>query len=232
VGALVARPERRTHAACCVFAGLDELLAARPTLVVECASQRALRDLGPKVLASGCDLLATSVGALAEEATHAAVLAAARRAGSRLLVPSGALVGIDALAAARHVGLTSVRYERRAPPATWIRSGALGADAAGRKEVFEVFAGSAREAALRFPKNANVAATVALAGVGFEATRVVLIADPGHSGNTHSIHAQGAFGEFRAEIAAKTLSASSTSSRIVAGSLARSVLAHLDRIVV
>lgn len=231
-GALVAHPERRSKAACCIFASLDELLAARPTLVVECASQRSLREHGPKVLAAGCDLLASSVGALANEATLATLGSAARQADTQLFVPSGALAGIDALAAARHVGLAAVRYERRAPPATWIRSGALSADKSAATAPFEVFAGSAREAALRFPKNANVAATIALAGVGFDATRVVLIADPSHAGNTHSIHAQGAFGEFHARICATTLSAASTSSRIVAGSLARAVLSHVERIVV
>jgi len=232
-GALVARPLKpRAQAACTLFSSLDELVAARPALVVECASQGAIREHGAPVLAAGCDLLASSVGALADEAVFSALYAAARGAGTQLFVPSGALVGIDALAAARHVGLASVRYERRAPPATWVRSGALSVENSNAAAAFEVFAGSAREAALRFPKNANVAATIALAGVGFEATRVVLIADPAHSGNTHAIHAEGAFGEFRAEISARTLSASSTSSMIVAGSLARAVLAKADRIVV
>jgi aspartate dehydrogenase len=191
-----------------------------------------VRSHAAAVLAAGCDILLSSVGALADEAVLTALTDAARRADTQLFVCSGALVGIDALAAARHVGLAQVRYERRAPPATWVRSGAIGPEKADAAEAFEVFSGTAREAALRFPKNANVAATLALAGVGFDATRVVLIADPAHSGNTHTIHAEGAFGTFRTEISARTLSATSTSSRIVAGSLARAVLAHEDRIVV
>lgn len=231
-GALVAHPEQpRASARCALFASMDELLAARPALVVECASQRAVREHGERVLGAGCDLLLSSVGALADDATHTTLVAAARQTGRQIFLPSGALVGIDALVAARHVGLASVRYERRAPPATWIRSGAIGADKRDAAEAFEVFSGSAREAALRFPKNANVAATLALAGAGFDATRVVLIADPAHHGNTHSIHAEGAFGEFRTEICATTLAAPSTSSKIVAGSLARAVLAQVERIV-
>lgn len=231
VGVLVLHPEKHRAVPCPVVATAEALLACGPDLVVECARQGAVGALGPKVLGAGCDLVVASAGALADEAVYAALLAAANRGGARVRVPSGALVGIDALAAAKEVGLAEVCYQRRSPHTTWLRSGAIDAETAARGACFEVFRGSAREAALRYPKNANVAATIALAGVGFDATRVVLIADPSASANTHSIEARGEFGQFRAEITARTLSPNTTSSRIVAGSLARAVLGSAAPIV-
>jgi aspartate dehydrogenase len=184
------------------------------------------------VLASGIDLIAASVGALAEEETLEALTKAAASGGAQLFIPAGALAGIDALAAARLTGVSSVTYSRRAPTATWVKSGALsGQIADGLRMPHTVFDGSAREAALRFPKNANVAATVALAGLGFDRTRTMLLADPAVSANIHEIVAVGAFGRFRTELAAQPI-AGTTSSAIVAGSLARAVLSRMHRITV
>lgn len=233
VGALVAHPAKHVNTPCPIFGELEPLLAARPELVVECARQAALHAYGTRVLAAGIDLLVASVGALADERLLDACTQAAVQGRSRMLLPAGALVGIDALAAARQVGLERVVYTRRAPPATWIRSGALSEEEAARHAAaFEIYAGNAREAALKYPKNANVAATIALAGLGFERTEVVLIADPAATGNTHAIRAQGGFGELHSEIRARTISAATTSSKIVAGSLARAVLARSARIAV
>ena len=94
-----------------------------------------------------------------------------------------------------------------------------------------VFDGNAREAAQRFPKNANVAATLALAGIGFERTRVELIADPAATGNTHAIEAHGAFGTLRSSLNTTVIPGTSTS-RIVPGSLAHAVVSRAARIVV
>lgn len=233
LGALVARPEKRRDAACPVFGRLEELLEAEPDLVIECARQQVLQELGPRVLVSGRSLLATSAGALAEPSTHNVLSEAAREGGSQLFIPACALAGIDALAAARQTGLTSVRYQRRAPPSTWVKSGAMSAaDAAGLRELYTVFEGTAREAAKRYPKNANVAATIAIAGVGFERTRVTLLADPSATSNVHAIEAEGEFGRFYAEISALPVSPGSTSSAIVAGSLAHAVISRIARITV
>lgn len=233
LGALVARPQEKRDSACPIFTDLETLLETGPDLVVECARQPVLRDLGPRVLASSRSLLATSAGALAEASTHDALAAAARAGSSQLFIPAGALAGIDALAAAMQVGLSSVRYQRRAPPSTWVTSGAMSAaDAAGLRAPHAVFEGAARDAAMRYPKNANVAATIALAGIGFERTRVTLLADPSATFNVHSIEAEGAFGRFHSEISARPLSPGSTSSGIVAGSLAHAVISRVARITV
>ena len=229
-GALVARPGEPRASGIRVFSSVAELVETRPDFVIECARQQALNTYGPQVLASGLSLIAASVGALAEERTLDALMQAATSGGAQLFIPAGALAGIDALAAARLTGLSSVTYTRRAPPATWVKSGALSATVADRLRIpHTVFEGTAREAALRFPKNANVAATVALAGLGFDATRAVLLADPAVSANIHEIVAVGAFGRFRTEIAAQPI-AGTTSSAIVAGSVARAALSRTQRI--
>ena len=163
------------------------LLAARPRLVVECAGQAAVSAVGPAVLRAGIDLLAVSVGALADPALAARLRQAATDGGARLILPAGAVGGIDLLAAlGAGGGDLAVRYRGTKPPAAWAGTPAeslldLGALAAPAT----FFTGSAREAAQSYPKNANVAATLALAGAGFEATEVELIADPQAAGNIH-----------------------------------------------
>jgi len=233
VGALVAHPERYADAPCPVFETLEQVIAVRPAMVVECARHAAVKAYGARVLASGLDLLVASVGALADDDLFDACKRAADAGRSQLLIPSGALAGIDALAAARLVGLDKVVYIRRAPPSTLVRSGALSEEEVARHATaFQVYAGSARAAALKYPKNANVAAAVALAGLGFDRTEVKVIADPALVHSVHVIEAAGGFGEMRTEISTRAISAATTSSRIVAGSLARAVLARSARIVV
>ena len=231
-GALVTQSGRQRAVQIRVFASVAELIEARPDLVVECARQQALKEHGAQVLASGLSLIAASVGALADNATLDALTQAAAAGGSQLFIPAGALVGIDALAAARLTGLSSVTYTRRAPPQTWVQSGALSAQIADRLRIpHTVFDGTAREAALQFPTNANVAATVALAGLGFDGTRATLLADPAVNANVHEIVAVGAFGRFRTELTALRIPGTTTSA-IVSGSIARAVLSRTQRIAV
>jgi len=226
-GALVAHPDKHAGAACPVFGDLDALIATRPDVVVECARHGALVAHGAQVLARGCDLMVASVGALADDSLLAACTAAAKKSGAQILVPAGALAGIDAVVSARHVGIDRVIYRRKAPPSTWIRSGAITeAEAARHTGAFLVYAGSARTAALKYPKNANVTATLALAGLGFDRTEVELMADPAVSGSTHAIWAQGAFGEMNCEIATRAISPATTVSSIVVGSLARGIVSR------
>ena len=120
---------------------------------------------------------------------------AARAADQRLLLPAGAIGGVDWLAAARLAGLRQVTYRSRKPPLAWAGSAAeQQLDLGALTQAVTFFRGSAREAALQYPRNANVAATVALAGLGFEGTTVEMIADPLAGGNVHEIEAEGAGG--------------------------------------
>ncbi|MBP6899979.1 MAG: aspartate dehydrogenase [Burkholderiaceae bacterium] len=167
-------------------------LAAPLDLVVEAAGQGAVRELGEAVLRSGRDLMLLSVGALTDDALRERLQAAAVQAGVRLLLPVGAIAGLDGLLALRQAGLRQLTYTSTKPPLAWKGTPAEQAvdlDALSVPTCF--FSGTAREAAARFPKNANLAATVALAGLGLDRTRVELIADPGATGNRGQIEALG-----------------------------------------
>ena len=160
-------------------------------LIVECAGHDAVRTEIPALLRRGLDVAIVSVGALADTPCLDTLRSAAANGGARLRVLPGAIGGIDGLAAAGPF-LETVSYCARKPPASWSGSPADEThDLKTITEPTEIFSGTAREAALAFPKNANVVATVALAGVGFDRTRVSLMADPTAHGNTHEISASG-----------------------------------------
>jgi len=156
-------------------------------LVIEAASQEALRELAPRVLGRGLPLVALSVGALADPAFLAEVTRLARERNTRLHVPSGALGGLDVVRAAAEGGLDEVTLVTAKPPA--------GFGLADLHEARVLYEGPAAEAIALYPKNVNVAAALSLAGVGFEKTRVRIVADPGVHANTHTVVAKGAFGE-------------------------------------
>jgi aspartate dehydrogenase len=166
---------------------LEVLLAAAPELVVECAGHGAVAEHGPAVLAAGVDLITASVGALADDALHEALRTAAADAPARLILPSGAIGGLDILSALAPAGDLQVTYRGTKPPAAWKGSPAEKAivlDEVAARTRF--FSGTAREAARQYPKNANVVAALALAGAGFDRTRVELVADPAATGNSHA----------------------------------------------
>lgn len=178
-----------------VSADLQEILGMRPSVVVECAGHGALFDYGLEVLRAGCDLLAVSSGALADERLEKELREASLQGQRRVIIPAGAIVGIDGIAAAAVGGLSEVIYRGCKPPAAWRGSPAESlVQLEGLEEQTVFFQGSARQAARQYPKNANVAATVALAGLGFEKTKVKLVADPGLTANRHEVTACGAFG--------------------------------------
>jgi len=181
---------------------LPDLLRLEPDLVVECAGHEALREFGLEILRSGRELITVSSGALCDPMLEKQLCRACREGGCRLLVPAGAILGIDGLAAARHGGLETVTYTSRKPAAAWRGTAAedcIDLDKIAHASVF--FEGDARAAAANYPKNANVTATIALAGVGFEKTRVRLIAEPAANVNIHELVFSGAFGSARLEIA-------------------------------
>jgi aspartate dehydrogenase len=204
----------------------EELVAVDADLVVECAGHKALHEYAAHVLRHGRDLLLASIGALADRGLETSLRTEAQRSGARIRIPSGALGGLDVLAAARVAGLDTVTYTGCKPPRAWKGTSAetavdLDDPAVGSRPFFE---GTAREAALQFPQNANVAAAVSLAGIGFEATRVLLIADPAATANEHCVEAQGVFGQFKIVVRANSLPDNPKTSLLAPASLARSVI--------
>ena len=229
VGAL-ARPGRgeEARAKLCgidIVETLDALLARKPAIVAEVAGQAAVVEHGENVLRRGIDCLVISVGALADPALLARLKSAAHDGNSRILLPAGAVGGIDAIAAMRVAGLTSVRYRSRKPPAAWRGSRAehvVELDKLTHRTV--LYKGSAGEAALLYPQNANVAAAVALAGLGFDATEVELVADPDAPGNVHEIEAEGAAGRFAIQLQGKPSRSNPKTSALAAMSVARALI--------
>jgi aspartate dehydrogenase len=229
VGAL-ARPGRgeEARAKLCgidIVETLDALLARKPAIVAEVAGQAAVVEHGENVLRRGIDCLVISVGALADPALLARLKSAAHDGNSRILLPAGAIGGIDAIAAMRVAGLTSVRYRSRKPPAAWRGSRAehvVELDKLTHRTV--LYKGSAGEAALLYPQNANVAAAVALAGLGFDATEVELVADPDAPGNVHEIEAEGAAGRFAIQLQGKPSRSNPKTSALAAMSVARALI--------
>lgn len=226
---VIARPGREDAAEAALGRGVEAItdvedLLQAVSVVLDCAGHEGLRVHGPAVLESGRDLITVSNGALADSETLVQLEAAAANGMSQLEILSGAIGGIDALSAARAGGLTRVTYQGRKPPGGWKGSPAEEkCDLDNLDAPFEHFRGTARDAALVYPKNANVAATVALAGLGMERTEVSLIADPDVQENIHRIEATGTFGRFQFEIAGNPLPDNPKSSALTAMSALRAL---------
>jgi len=201
VTAVVVRPVHLEAARACAPPGisvvttLDQLDRGSVNLVVECAGQDSVAEFGERALRLGADLMVIATGALADDALRGKLTVAAAESGSRILLPAGAIAGLDGLRALRRGGLASVRYVAVKPPKAWIGTPAeklVDLEALVAPATF--FRGSAGEAARLYPKNANISATVALAGVGFDDTEVELVADPTTSDNVGRIEAEGTVG--------------------------------------
>jgi aspartate dehydrogenase len=208
-----------------------EKLTDMPELAVECAGHAAVAEFGEECLTSGADFLVTSVGALTDTLVLQRLERASRTHMGKLMIPAGAIAGIDALAAARYGGLERVRYTSRKAPEAWKGTPAeqmcnLGA----LHGPTPFYTGNAGEAARLFPQNANVAATIALAGLGFDRTEVSLSADPDAPGNVHVIEAEGAFGELRVEVQGRPLADNPKTSTLAALSVLRAIHNRIDAI--
>lgn len=196
LAAALTRPSQQEEARQMLPAGstvttdIERFLAADLDIVIEAAGQQAVRDLAAPVLQRCRELQVLSAGALADAAFRAHIGSVASKNDARVTIPAGALAGFRGLLAFRHAGLTSVTYTSTKPPSAWRGTMAERTIALDQIDgTVVLFSGSAQEAALRFPKNANLAAVVALAGLGFEQTRVRLIADPSTTENTGHIKA-------------------------------------------
>jgi len=206
-----------------VTADPDEFFASGIDLVVEAAGHAALKLYAELALREGHDVLAVSVGAFADDAFGSSVRRAAEECRRRLLVPSGALGGLDAISAASVGALDQVVLIARKPPAAW--KGTTAEDLASQAEGEPVclYEGPAREAAGLFPKNVNVVAALSLAGVGFDKTTIRMFADPAVKHNTFELHAAGEFGEIRLEIKNNPYPENPKTGRLVVMSVVRAI---------
>ncbi|MDI6883529.1 MAG: aspartate dehydrogenase [Hadesarchaea archaeon] len=183
--------------------GASEIYADKTVgLVIEAASQLAVEQYSLDILRSGKDLMVMSVGAFADDKLLKNVRAAAERNGRRVYIPSGAVLGIDGVKAAGLGRIREAVLTTRKPPATLAYSEYLQKRRIrlkGLKRPRVVFDGPARRAVKLFPASVNVAATLSLAGIGLDRTRVRIIADPKLRRNVHEIRVRGEAGELVTE---------------------------------
>jgi aspartate dehydrogenase len=162
-----------------VTADVASFLDCDLDVIIEAAGHGAIDEYAERILLEGCELHVLSTGALANKALRQRLQAAAMRGQGRIVIPTGALAGFDGLLSMRTAGLISVKYTSAKPVHAWRNTPA---ERSCRLDELTgphvIFAGTAEEAARDFPRNANLAAAVALAGMGFEGTQVELVADP------------------------------------------------------
>lgn len=212
---------------------LNDLLKEAPDFVVEAAGQEAVRLYGAEILKNGMDLGITSVGALTDDHLYESLLAAARSSGAQLHILPGAVGGVDILAAARASGLDEVIYTSRKPPSAWKQTQAETLiDLDHLTEPFTFFTGSARLASSGYPKNANVAATIALAGLGLDKTTVCLVADPTIEKNIHELSFTAGCANASIRIEGNPSPDNPKTSQTAGYSLVRFVLNHINQEVV
>ena len=169
----------------------DEFLNYDFELAVEAASQKAVREYGIMVLDSGRDIMVMSAGAFSDDSLLLELKEAAEKKGLKIYIPSGAIAGIDGVKSANIAAVESVTLTTTKNP------GGLGVDANKKTVLYE---GPAREAVKKFPANVNVAATLSLAGIGLDKTKVRIIADPKVKNNIHEISVRGDFGELKTRV--------------------------------
>ena len=167
---------------------LESLLAQRPEVVIEAASHDAVREFAKPLLQQGIPVIILSGGALCDDALRARLEAAAAKHKTLLYVPSGGIGGLDALKAVCVAGADSVEIAVTKPPQAWkgipyVEK--LHLDLDHLAEAVTLFEGTAREGVPYFPANVNIAAALAMAGVGFDRTRLKVVADPALIYNTH-----------------------------------------------
>lgn len=193
VAALVKRPRNEgllTHEP-------DRFFAHEFDAVAECAGHEAVRVYGQRVLERGADFLVTSVGAFTDSVLFERLLAIAKANGKRLILPSAGIGALDILSSAAVGGLDSVTVTVRKDPSAW--KGTIAetlVDLDSLQKPHTVFDGPVREGARLYPQNVNISAAAAIAGIGLDKTRVVIVADPTITTHIVELEARGAFGHF------------------------------------
>ena len=174
------------------------LLSSNPVdIIVEAASQDAVRDVGLSVLQNKKDLMIMSVGALLDESIFEILSEACTDFKKTIYLPSGAIAGLDGIKSVQDelesISITTTKHPRSLKGAKFFETSNIDLDSLDSKT--EIFNGTAKEAVSLFPANINVAALLSLSGIGSEKTKVIIIADPNTDKNTHQIEAFGSFGK-------------------------------------
>ena len=166
-------------------------------IVVEAASQDAVKDVGLSVLQNKRDLMIMSVGALLDESIYDILSDACKDFKKTIYLPSGAIGGLDAIKSIKNeiesLSITTTKHPRSLKGAKFFDTSNIDLDSLTTKTT--IFQGSAKDAISLFPANINVAALLSLCGIGSEKTIVKIVADPATDKNTHQIEVNGKFGK-------------------------------------
>lgn len=185
-----------------VYDDFASFLLSDMDITIEAASQQAVKTFAIPVVAAGKDLMLMSVGALADIDFQKELLGTARKRGSKIYLPSGAIAGIDAIRSVKdlieEVTLTTTKNPGSLAGAPFFTARKREAADIRKREV--IYSGPASEAVRLFPANVNVAAVLSLAGIGPDRTTVRIIADPDATTNRHEIAARGSFGEIQISV--------------------------------
>jgi len=188
------------------FSEFTELISSaefkQSSLVLECASQEAVRLFARPLLELGKDMIVMSVGALTDNALLSELLDLSAKNGTSLVLPTGAIAGIDAIRSARE-GLESVMLITTKNPkalegAPFFKKNNISLDTINKKTT--IYYGTAAEAISNFPANVNVASILALAGLGMQKTMVRIVVDPRIRYNQHEVIAEGEFGKLNIKL--------------------------------
>jgi aspartate dehydrogenase len=201
-----------------------ELATTGASLVVEAAGRPSVLPWGEAALSAGMDFAVSSTSAFVDDALFQRLKDAAAASGAKLIIPPGALGGIDALSAASRLSIENVEHRIIKPAKAW--AGTQAAQLVRLDEISEAtvfFTDTARKAADAFPQNANVAVITSLAGIGLDRTRVTLVADPAARLNTHEIIAEGDFGRMHLRFENGPLATNPKSSEMTARNLVRAI---------
>jgi aspartate dehydrogenase len=172
-------------------------------VVVEAASQAAVREVATTALSNSRSVMIMSVGALSDKQLLEQIRSLAKEHHCSIYVPSGAIGGLDAVKSAsiKHIECVTITTRK---PAIGLKGAPFvvrnNIDLDGFTEPTEIFSGPAAIAIKEFPANVNVAASLSLVGIGFEKTIVKVVVDPTITRNIHEIHVMGDFGQYHARI--------------------------------
>jgi len=180
----------------------EEFVTSNMDIVVEAASQDAVRKYARLVLENNHDLMIMSVGALLDSNLYNDLTSIAEKHDRRIYLPTGAIAGIDAIRSVRHlleeITLTTTKNPRGLEGAPFFKTHKIKLDKIKRAKV--IYQGKAEDAVKFFPANVNVAAALSLAGIGGKKTKVRIVADPTVKVNIHEITARGSFGEMHFQV--------------------------------
>ena len=174
------------------------LLSSQPIdIVVEAASQDAVKDVALSVLQNKKDLMIMSVGALLDESIYDILSDACKDFKKTIYLPSGAIAGLDGIKSVKDelesLSIITTKHPRSLKGAKFFETSDIDLDEINSTTT--IFEGTAKTAVSLFPANINVAALLSLVGIGSEKTNVTIVADPNTDKNTHHIEALGKFGK-------------------------------------